>query len=150
MLLYSLCKLDPRIKLDKEDLDKWGFKTASIIDGYVVLTLSEGKQARLHRLILDTVGQIDHKNRDKLDCRKENLREALHANNAHNVELRSTNTSGYKGVCWNNNANKWQAQIRVNRKRLYLGLYKNIEDAVRSYNKAAEKYHGEFACLNQI
>ena len=37
--------------------------------------------------------------------------------------LNSTNTSGYKGVSWHKQVKKWQAQIRVNGKLKYLGLF---------------------------
>ena len=42
------------------------------------------------------------------------------------------------------------AQISINKKRILIGSFTNKEDAVRAYNKAALKYHGEFAYLNIV
>lgn len=57
--------------------------------------------------------------------------------------IQSNNTSGYKGVCWNKKSNKWYAQIRVNKKRIHLGSFTNIEDAIKARKEAEEKYWGK-------
>lgn len=94
--------------------------------------------------------EIDHINRDKLDCRKENLRLATRSQNAANMKPYITNTSGYKGVHFATNMNKWKATIRINGEKVHLGFYKNINEAARAYNIAAKKHFGEFAYLNII
>ena len=48
-------------------------------------------------------------------------------------ELRITNTSGYRGIYWNKNNNKWRAQIRVNNTRIHLGSYKTAIEAGKAY-----------------
>jgi len=59
-----------------------------------------------------------------------------------------SNTSGYTGVCWNKNNNKWQAVIHSDGKNKYLGLFNSLEDAAETYNKArkieAEKLKEEY------
>jgi hypothetical protein len=60
------------------------------------------------------------------------------------------NSSGYKGVSFNNSSKKWRAQIWLNSKSYHLGLFIDPIDAARAYNEAALKYHGEFAHLNKI
>jgi hypothetical protein len=58
-----------------------------------------------------------------------------------NAKKPITNSSGYIGVNWHKSAKKWMAQIKVNRKNIYLGLFTNKEDAVEA-RKEAEVEHG--------
>lgn len=120
----------------------------------------EGKPytSQMHREILErTLGRpldkgevCDHINHNGLDNRRENLRVASTSENSCNRLKTKANTSGYKGVTWRKDISKWQAQITVHGKRMYLGSYVLIEDAARAYNQAALKYHGDFAQTNQI
>lgn len=89
----------------------------------------------------------EHENNNPLDNRRENIRVATHSENIRNQKKRIDNTSGYKGVYWHKDANKWQAYITVNQKRIHLGLFDNIEDAAKAYAEASAKYHGEFGRL---
>jgi hypothetical protein len=85
--------------------------------------------------------EIDHINRNKLDNRKENLREISHRDNLTNIVLHKHNTSGVKGVYWHKAKNKWRAYIDVYGKRKYLGSYALIEDAKKA-RVEAEKENG--------
>ena len=76
---------------------------------------------------------IDHINKNSLDNRIENLRILTNQQNQFN-----TNTKGYR---WRKKANKWEAQIRVNGKTKYLGLFTEEEDAHQAYLNAKELYH---------
>lgn len=89
--------------------------------------------------------QVDHINGDSSDNRLENLRLATNTQNARNRGKSKHNTSGYKGVFWHKATNKWTAQIGVDRKRIYLGIFDTPELAHRAYCEAAKVYHGEFA-----
>lgn len=93
-------------------------------------------------------GRIDHRDRDKLNNRRSNLRTASRSQNGANQERRQNNSSGYKGVAWHRQCEKWCAYIKVDGKRLHLGLFVNLVDAAQAYDRAARKYFGEFACLN--
>jgi len=89
---------------------------------------------------------IDHANRNKADNRRENLRECSVAENAWNQTLRIDNSSGYKGVHFNNEKRKWQARIRTGEgKRTHLGYFDTVEDAHEFYCLAADMIHGAFA-----
>jgi hypothetical protein len=91
--------------------------------------------------------EIDHKNRNMSDNRIDNLRIATSSQNKHNKGKLRTNTSGYKGVTWHSQTNKWAARIWLNNKPISLGLFQSKEDAAAAYARAAEKLHGHFKCL---
>jgi hypothetical protein len=57
-----------------------------------------------------------------------------------NKGMHTRNTSGFKGVSYKKSLNKWQVNISVNKKDIYLGVYANIEDAVAARNAAEDKY----------
>lgn len=113
---------------------------------------------RMHRVILSRMlGRdllrseiVDHKNRNGLDNRRENLRLTNRTGNARNVGIRKDSTSGYKGVSWCRREERWMVNIAVNSKGIYVGRFINIHDATRAYNVAALKHHGEFAYQNII
>ncbi len=52
------------------------------------------------------------------------------------VELSSRNTSGYRGVTWNKGAQKWMAEVTIDGKRKYLGLYDTAEAAGAACERA--------------
>lgn len=137
---------------DFERLSEYKWQYSS--QGYAVHSTSRklGKQTklRMHRLVMNArKGDfIDHKNRDRLDNRKENLRIATISQNISNSKLHSSNKSGYKGVCWHSRDKTWVAYICKNGKRFHLGNFSDPHTASKVRDKAAKKYHGEFAALN--
>jgi hypothetical protein len=90
--------------------------------------------------------QVDHKDHDGLNNTRENLRVCTNAENNCNKGKQSNNTSGYKGV--HSLRGKWQAQIKSNGTKKYLGVFNTPEEAARAYDKVARELHGEFAYLN--
>lgn len=111
------------------------------------------RQLCMHRVILgefSSKNHIDHINGDGLDNRKENLRVVSQRENSRNMTKKSKSSSKFKGITWNKECCKWRVRICVDRKRLYLGDFKDEVEAAKVYNKAALKYFGEFAKLNEI
>ena len=104
----------------------------------------------IHRLIMDAPKgmEVDHINGNPLDNRKSNLRICTIAENLRNKGAGKNNTSGYKGVSWVKRNKRWLAQIKHNGKQVYIGHYKNKEEAARAYDKKAKELHGEYAYLN--
>lgn len=104
----------------------------------------------MHRAVLDAQpGQrVDHINGDRLDNRRENLRLVSGSQNQQNRRLASHSTSGYKGVCWHRGTRKWHTRITVNRKRIHLGYYEDLETAALVYDAAARLFFGEYARPN--
>lgn len=74
--------------------------------------------------------EIDHEDGNGLNNKIDNLRDVSHAENSKNLKHRKDNTSGVMGVIWFKQTNKWRAQIMVNQKTVYLGYYKNFNDAI--------------------
>lgn len=60
-----------------------------------------------------------------------------------NQRLRSTNTSGYKGITWEARRNSWLAKITLNYKSIHLGNFENIEDAIKARKQAEIRYHNK-------
>jgi len=89
--------------------------------------------------------ELDHKDRNKLNNRKENFRIATHSQNSMNKDLQSNNTSGIIGVFWNSNKNKWSSEIMLNRKKIFLGYFTNKEDAIITRLQAEKEYFKEYA-----
>lgn len=87
----------------------------------------------------------DHINRNPLDNRKNNFRQATNAENARNRRKQKNNKSGFIGVCWDKNELQWLAYISVNYKKIKLGYFQYKKDAIRARLIAEQKYFGEFA-----
>lgn len=115
----------------------------------------------LHRIILERkLGRklvkgekTDHiKPNSTLLNTRENLRIASVSQNGINRNRQINNTSGYKGVCYHKQANKWQAQIMVNGNNRYLSFFPctegGLQEAARERDRAAVYFFGEFASLN--
>jgi hypothetical protein len=92
---------------------------------------------------------VDHKNRNKLDCRRSNLRLATRSQNEANKAKGSRGASRYKGVT-RTKGGKWKAEMTVDKIRLYLGTYEDEKDAARAYNEAAVEHFGEYAHINDL
>lgn len=95
----------------------------------------------MHRLVNDTPDDLvtDHINRNKLDNRRQNLRSVTQKKNSRNRGVSVNNTSGHTGVIWNKG--RWVACIKANYKKIHLGRYKTIEEAISARKEAEELYH---------
>jgi len=137
-------------------VDNGDFESLNKCKWYYVKThgleyaLGNNPSTLMHRVIIDAKkGEVtDHINGNGLDNRRKNLRICTIQENTRNQRLSIKSTSGVKGVTYHIKAKKWQAQITVNEKVTYLGIFKKKSQAKNAYNKAAKKFFGEFARLN--
>jgi len=139
---------------------KWCYRKCNNGNGgYALRTLRHPKSETvlMHRVIaarqgLDLSHEIDHRDLDKLNNQRRNLRPATRAQNKSNCRMPSTNKSGFKGVSRIAKTSGWLAQIKVNNKTENLGSFPSTQAgkmaAARCYNEAALRYFGDFACLN--
>lgn len=106
----------------------------------------------MHRLILNAPRgvMVDHKNRDGLDNRRDNIRLCSNAQNMMNVGKSAGKTSRFKGVSWNKNKQMWTAAIKKDGKTVHLGAYQDEEIAARQYDRAARLSFGKFARTNEL
>jgi len=113
----------------------------------------------LHKILInpDKTGRsinIDHKDGNKLNNQKSNLRECSHHDNMknrkpHNTYAQQEVSSQYKGVYWNERDGKWIARLTTEKnKQKHLGLFKDEVSAANCYNWHCEREYGEFAMLN--
>nr|DAG58165.1 MAG TPA: endonuclease [Caudoviricetes sp.] len=116
--------------------------------GYTAIQF-DGKKYYRHRIIFYvSMGYlpeiVDHKrgveNGDGID----NLQEATNQQNCQKQKKRKSNTSGYRGVDIHKASGKYRAQIRMNGKKKYLGLFDTPEEARDKYIEKAKELFGEF------
>ncbi len=124
-------------------LDQYYWSKAS--NGYAQARIDD-KTTILHKYIMGKTGIVDHKNNDRLDNRKSNLRICTASQNVGNMTMPAINTSGFKGVHRLIKNKKWCAVIGYK----YIGSFIDIKDAALAYNNEAIKKWGEFAKLNEI
>ena len=106
----------------------------------------DGKLYLLHRLAwLYVYGElpefIDHINRIPTDNRISNLRAVTKKQNQENREKQRNNKSGFKGVNWDTNRNKWFACIQNYGKTISLGRFDDVNHAAEAYRQAALRIH---------
>lgn len=135
-------------EIDYERLSKFTWWITG--NGYVY-SARDYKHLSMHRVvtgITDPKITVDHKDRNKLNNRRENLRVCTQAKNTYNKGLNKNSTTGFKGVYFLKARGKYVAKIGIGYKSIHLGCFRNIEDAVMARDAASLKIHGEFGRLN--
>lgn len=133
--------------IDKDiyyELTKYTWRLSNF--GYVVGNV----HGNLHRHILNYSGEdvVDHINNDKLDNRKCNLRIVTQQQNNMNKSAQKNGSSKYIGVRFHKKSNKWEANIYVNNKHTYLGIFETEIEAAKARDIATKEYFREYGKLN--
>ena len=121
--------------------------------GYIVSTTrvrrNDGRRITLHRFLLEPPDglDVDHRNHDRSDNRRANLRVATRSQNIGNARRHRDSRSPFKGVTWRKDVSRWTARIMVQGKEHHLGCFDAPEKAAAAYAHAADRLRGEFACV---
>lgn len=106
----------------------------------------------LHRYVMSLiVGRklsrteyVDHKNRDRLDCRADNLRLCTMAENIANSKIRGDSTTRYKGVSKDSRNGHYVAYYAKHGKKHHIGSYATIEAAISARRQKEDELYGSF------
>lgn len=149
MILYDMYGYElSRTTIDLDDVEKckkykWYLSSTT---GYIRSTIDK---IPLHRYLLNASKEeflVDHIDNNKLNNRKSNLRPANKSENAFNIiKPRTTNTSGFTGVVYASDRNKWHATLMKNYKTINLGYYTTKEEAIEARKNGELMYFGEYA-----
>lgn len=118
--------------------------------GYVLLRINKVLY-KAHRLVwlyhngYFPENQIDHIDRERANNRIENLREVSQICNSRNMKTRGSNTSGIKGLYWEESTQKWIVQAKVKYKHIHLGCFQDYDEAV-CHRYAFEQCVGWHGC----
>lgn len=121
-------------------------------EGYLRIS-SGGEQIQAHRLAYRIMTghdvpsgmEIDHKNGKRLDNRWCNLRVVSRTQNNMNAKIRSTNASGITGVSYDKKRCRWSAEIKINKRKIFLGRFDTLEEAAEARRKAEIEHFGEYS-----
>lgn len=133
----ALISLDDVAKVKKY---KWSYNA---VTGMV--TACQGR-VYLSRYIMDCPAglTVDHINGDRLDNRRQNLRICTQGQNNRNRLERVDNTSGFRGVSQRKDG-RYQAYIYNNYKKIHLGIYSTLTEAINARVCAEIKYYKEYS-----
>lgn len=138
-------------RIDAEDVEKvsqyrWFYNKDS---GYITSSTVDKSQTFLHRFILglkhDDKVVVDHKDRKKRNCTKENLRIVTIAQNTYNKTLRRTSKTGFSGVSFVKQCGLYKASIQINHNNIVLGMSSNPIECAQMYNVASSILFGEYS-----
>lgn len=140
-----------RIVFDSEDKDiaqacHWTLDSSGYCSGVI-----NGEYTRFHRALLSKYQDIegflvDHKNGDRDDCRKRNLRKVTYAQNNQNTQLEPRGNYLHKGV-YHTKSGKWCVQIRHDGVVYNLGTYADFDEACRVREEEELKRFGVYSRL---
>lgn len=133
---------DFEILVDLEDVEKISeYKWNIMSTGYAQARIGNS-MILMQRFLVDCKKSqvVDHKNNNRLDNRKDNLKVVTRAKNNQNLSISKRNTTGYRGVTFDKNANKYRVRININGKEKHIGLFQTLEEAVNR-RKELEKEH---------
>jgi hypothetical protein len=141
MILYTVS--GATFEIDDNDAHIFEGMTFSFKGKYV--SAWDGNENRyLHKILMTEDNEVDHIDRNKLNNKRDNLR---YVTRSESMQNRDAWGMYPKGISYDSNKELYRARIQVNGKRIGLGRYKELVDAVNAYNAAAIEHYGPNAGL---
>ena len=150
---YTNC--DEYFICDKEDWDylkQYSWRKND--NGYAVRSVKKSKDKDyphteyFHRIVTNCPDDLvpDHKyqvSNGVCDNRKSNLEIKTQKENTYNTKIYAHNTSGYRGVTWSQEKQKWTAQIQVDGKHKFIGYFDDKKEAAKAHEEKRRMYFGD-------
>jgi len=123
-----------------------------IKSGHLILSFKDKRGIKhkelVHRIVYmmhhdELPDMLDHINRVPDDNRIENLRPATKSLNSRNRDLQSNSKHGHRGIYQHPKTKVYGAYIKTNGKRLWLGTFRMLSDAVAARKNAEGVYWGD-------
>jgi hypothetical protein len=138
------------IGISEKAVRQWNTRYAGLEAGHCFTstygTLSKqvrilGKSYYVHRVIYKMLTGlepeiIDHIDGNPLNNKIDNLRSVDNQTNTKNAKRSKANTSGHTGVSFAKTAGRWEAYIWKDCKKINLGLFDILEDAIAARKRA--------------
>lgn len=110
-----------------------GYRWRRTYYGYAVTGApAKGTEQLMHRLLLGLARgdarQGDHRDGNRLDCRRTNLRLVTNAQNAQNQAAKG-GTSRHRGVSRRSDTGRWTGYVKVNYRRYSAGCFASEQEA---------------------
>ena len=136
----------------RNDLTGKILKGAIHRQGYIRIRFNRsGPDFYVHRLVanafilnIENYECVDHIDNITSNNNLKNLRWCSRQQNMFNSKLRSTTTTGIKGVYFHIQKQKWEAKIQINKKLINIGSYDTIEEAILARQTKANELFGSF------
>lgn len=137
---------------DKTNRRTYG-KTAGTVlrgRGYIVIGIGTKVYLAHHLVWLWHHGRMPHDQLDHIDGDRSNnlisnLREVSQRENSMNMKRNAMNTSGVKGVHFDNQKGKWVAVIKSGGRYLFRKSFASLDEAEAAIMAARRALHGDFA-----
>jgi hypothetical protein len=158
-------KREERFFRSKKKMNTWNSRFSgkeafiTVNEGYFTGKIF-GVPYKAHRIIWFIIHgkwpecQIDHIDGNRQNNIESNLREVVNCINTRNKKIHSNNSSGFSGVSFHKVKKRWLAYIGYNNRRINVGSFANIEDAVSARQEYISKLdgftdrHGRAACAS--